>query len=188
MKNNIVLLLIVVVVLIVLVWTVGIATAFNFHEGQDISPKYVTNYLRVVTGMPIVSDSNRKQEQPTQSILPAVSLYQPKLLSRSPEVSASCDARGNLGPCEVIIQSQPGTNWLKDRWQAASDMGGTAIPGHHWVILDFKTPVIISRVQIDWETAYAKDYRLEGRLDFPSKDDLNWNILYDATIPEALQM
>ena len=47
-------------------------------------------------------------------------------LTREPGVSVSCDARGNLGPCEVVIQSMPGPNWLKDRWQAASDMGGAS--------------------------------------------------------------
>ena len=40
---------------------------------------------------------------------------------------ARCDVRGNLGECGVILNR--GDDWLKDRWQAASDMGGTAIPG-----------------------------------------------------------
>ena len=48
-------------------------------------------------------------------------------LTRDPRVSATCDVRGNLGPCSVVVQETPGNDWLRDRWQAASDMGGTAI-------------------------------------------------------------
>ena len=47
---------------------------------------------------------------------------EPKLLSRSQDVKVTADVRGNLGPIEVIKQANPGTNWIKDRWQAASDM------------------------------------------------------------------
>ncbi len=46
------------------------------------------------------------------------------IISRCGNVSVTCDARGNLGPCSVLIQKIPGTDWLLDRWQAASDMGG----------------------------------------------------------------
>ena len=53
-------------------------------------------------------------------------------LTRDPRVSAACSVRGNLGPCDVVIQGAPGSDWLKDRWQAASDMGGTAIKGRHY--------------------------------------------------------
>ena len=67
----------------------------------------------------------------------------PKLLSRMVDdngksyVTITSSARGNLGPSSVLNQDPPGKDWLKDRWQAASDMGGTAIPGCHWVKLDF---------------------------------------------------
>jgi hypothetical protein len=50
--------------------------------------------------------------------------------------AVTTDTRGNLGPPEVMTQAVPGTDWIKDRWQAASDMGGTAIPGEHWVVID----------------------------------------------------
>ena len=85
------------------------------------------------------------------------------LLSRQPGVTAQADVRGNLGPISVVLQAQPGKDWLKDRWQAASDMGGTAIPGVHWVVLDLGGQAELECVTLDWETAYAKDYRLEGK-------------------------
>ena len=71
---------------------------------------------------------------------------------------ARCDVRGNLGECGVILNR--GDDWLKDRWQAASDMGGTAIPGSHKVDIDLGRDVRVCSVEIDWETAYAKDYTI----------------------------
>jgi hypothetical protein len=55
-----------------------------------------------------------------------------------------------------------GTDWLKDRWQAASDMGGTAIRGPHWVRLDFDRPVVVVSARLDWETAYSDRYELQA--------------------------
>jgi hypothetical protein len=75
---------------------------------------------------------------------------------------ATADVRGNLGPAAVVLTVN-GTDWLHDRWQAASDMHGTAIRGSHWLRLDFGRPVRLHRVVLDWETAYAEDYRLQGR-------------------------
>ena len=71
---------------------------------------------------------------------------------------ARCDVRGNLGECGVILNRAD--DWLKDRWQAASDMGGTAIPGPHKVEIDLGRDVRVCSVEIDWETAYAKDYTI----------------------------
>ena len=99
------------------------------------------------------------------------------LLSRQEGVEATCDVRGNLGPCSVVIQNPPGTDWIKDRWQAASDMGGTAIPGTHWIELDFKYKIHVTSVIIDWETAYANDYILEGRIN----ESNPWIPFYDGT-------
>ena len=71
---------------------------------------------------------------------------------------ARCDVRGNLGECGVILNR--GDDWLKDRWQAASDMGGTAIPGSHKVEIDLGRDVRVCSVEIDRETAYAEDYTI----------------------------
>jgi hypothetical protein len=79
-------------------------------------------------------------------------------------VKITTDVRGNLGPPEVMLQDPPGTHWIRDRWQAASDMGGTAIPGSHWVQIEFPHPVRIDEVVLDWEAAYADEYILFASL------------------------
>lgn len=99
------------------------------------------------------------------------------LLSRSPSVRATADVQGNLGPPSVILQVKPGKDWLHDRWQAASDMHGTNIPGEHWIRLDFGETVLVDSIVLDWETAYADKYRLEAH------DNDNLWILFDGTDP-----
>eukprot|EP00935_MAST-01C_sp_MAST-1C-sp1_P001553 g1553.t1 len=101
------------------------------------------------------------------------------LLSRG--VAVQTDTRGNLGPGSVITQDPPGKDWIRDRWQAASDMGGTAIPGSHWVVLDFGETKTVrpSRLVLDWEAAHAENYRIEGRLNSTE----GWNVLYDGGDP-----
>jgi F5/8 type C domain len=85
------------------------------------------------------------------------------LLTDTPSgIVITADVRGNLGPPESMLNN--GTDWIKDRWQAASDMHGTAIKGVHWVHLDFQRLVTISTVILDWEAAYSDDYKIEGRL------------------------
>eukprot|EP00929_Paragymnodinium_shiwhaense_P013368 TRINITY_DN121229_c0_g1_i1.p1 TRINITY_DN121229_c0_g1~~TRINITY_DN121229_c0_g1_i1.p1 ORF type:complete len:248 (+),score=35.24 TRINITY_DN121229_c0_g1_i1:84-827(+) len=113
------------------------------------------------------------QIAPTVTTEPVV-----RLLSRELKTKATCDTRGNLGPCEVMLNT--GTNWLKDRWQAASDMGGTAIPGAHWVVLEFSQSVAAKKIVLDWEAAYADCYRLEGRQEW-GEDDEGWETLFDST-------
>ena len=82
------------------------------------------------------------------------------IISRNPTVTVTSDTRGNLGPCSVVVQDPPGTDWIKDRWQAASDMGGTAIPGVHYVALDFHRTVLAHTVHLDWETAFSGNLRI----------------------------
>ena len=73
------------------------------------------------------------------------------------------DVHGNLGPVSVVLQAKPGTDWIHDRWQAASNMHGKQIPGEHWIQLEFQdTEVVVDRIVLDWETAYADEYILEG--------------------------
>ncbi|KAL3795547.1 hypothetical protein HJC23_009260 [Cyclotella cryptica] len=119
-------------------------------------------------------------------------LMEYKIISRNTSVAITSSARGNLGPPSVLNQDPPGNDWIKDRWQAASDMGGTAIPGSHWVILDFSAlytnsdqAAYVTKVVLDWETAFAYDYRIESRLNIPTstggeKDE--WCVLYDGAI------
>ena len=129
---------------------------------------------------------------------------QSKLLSRNPNVIITSSTRGNLGPPSVLNQDPPGKDWLKDRWQAASDMHGTAIKGSHWVLFDFsqfltededssngmdrggggRRGIQMTKIVLDWETAFATDYRIEGRMDHPSSSSSNnkdeWCVLYDG--------
>lgn len=107
-------------------------------------------------------------------------------ISRQSTVEAICDARGNLGPCSVVIQDPPGQDWLKDRWQAASDMGGTAIPGAHWIVLDFHRLVQVTKVVIDWETAHADAYLIQSRQNLSSSENIShcgWDFVFDNRVP-----
>ena len=79
-------------------------------------------------------------------------------LTTDPRCAATCDVRGNLGPCAAVLSA--GTDWIKDRWQAASDMGGTAIKGAHFVKIDLGRDVEACSFRLDWETAYASDYKI----------------------------
>ena len=114
-----------------------------------------------------------------------------KLLSRNNKVIITTSARGNLGPPSVLNQDPPGKDWIKDRWQAASDMHGTAIKGSHWVLMDFtalSSTVYITKIILDWETAFATDYVIESRITPPPKThekgniDDGWCTLYDGAI------
>lgn len=105
----------------------------------------------------------------------------PRLLSRGSNVKVTTDVRGNLGPPSVLNQEIPGKNWLKDRWQAASDMHGTAIKGAHWVTLEFPYPVIVSHIVLDWEAAFSKDYKIEGSMIASIDSDAGaWFTLFDT--------
>eukprot|EP00521_Asterionellopsis_glacialis_P017641 CAMPEP_0195297914 /NCGR_PEP_ID=MMETSP0707-20130614/22367_1 /TAXON_ID=33640 /ORGANISM="Asterionellopsis glacialis, Strain CCMP134" /LENGTH=227 /DNA_ID=CAMNT_0040359841 /DNA_START=141 /DNA_END=824 /DNA_ORIENTATION=- len=107
----------------------------------------------------------------------------PRLLSSSDTTTVTASVRGNLGPPAVVLNS--GQNWLKDRWQAASDMHGTAIKGSQWIELTFDREIYVTKVVLDWEAAYAKNYRIEGRklettASSMSTANKEWNVLYDG--------
>ncbi len=109
----------------------------------------------------------------------------PRNLSRSGKVAVTSDVRGNLGPANVVVQPHPGNDWIHDRWQAASDMHGTAIGGAHWILLDFGTEIVPDKIILDWEAAYSENYRLEASLeainDQTPKESI-W-IVFDSTDP-----
>jgi len=75
---------------------------------------------------------------------------------------ASSDVRGNLGPASVIT-SEKTDDWLADRWQAASNMGGTPIPGSHWVEIDLLRLCKVTSILIDWEEAFSQHWILKGK-------------------------
>lgn len=102
-------------------------------------------------------------------------LHPISLLTADPrDVLITTDVRGNLGPPEVMLNN--GTDWINDRWQAASDMHGTAIKGIHWVHFDFIGVVTLSTVVLDWEAACSDNYKLEARLD----DREEYTTLFDS--------
>jgi hypothetical protein len=98
-----------------------------------------------------------------------------RLLSDGITVTAS--VRGNLGPPSVILND--GQDWIKDRWQAASDMHGTAIHGPQWVTLSFDHQIQVTKIVLDWEAAFAKDYRVECK----NVKENEWTVLYDGGDP-----
>jgi hypothetical protein len=83
------------------------------------------------------------------------------LLSKSRPVTA--DVHGNLGAPSVVTNESIG-NWLTDRWQAALNMKGEAIPGEHWIEIDLQRPCKVEKIIIDWEDAYSTFWTLQGRL------------------------
>jgi hypothetical protein len=126
-----------------------------------------------------VAQPSPQHEQPhVQQV--AEQPLQPRILSRSPKVKITTDVRGNLGPPEVMIQAHPGKDWIKDRWQAASDMHGSALPGRHWVHLDLGQNIVLEKIVLDWEAAYADVYIIQASFEPITKkalqtDDKTWN-------------
>lgn len=110
----------------------------------------------------------------TPKVRHKVTGMEPLLISRSPDVNVTADVRGNLGPATVLNQREPGQDWLKDRWQAASDMHGTAIGGAHWVMLSFPSIIVPQKIVLDWETAVSTDYEVQGKL------HSTWTSLFDS--------
>lgn len=87
-------------------------------------------------------------------------VYLETLISEGATVTAS--VRGNLGPPSVVT-SPIVADWLLDRWQAAKNMRGEPIPGHHWLCLDLKFPAHnVSRFTIDYENAYSDNYSIDA--------------------------
>ena len=99
-----------------------------------------------------------------------------ELVSRA--AMATADVHGNLGAPAVVVQEPQGTDWLKDRWQAASDMHGTAIGGQHWVKVQLAALSTVLRVRLDWESAFCDDYVLEATENVKGTDA--WFPLFDT--------
>jgi hypothetical protein len=67
------------------------------------------------------------------------------------------DVRGNLGPASVLLDYNHTTDWIHDRWQAASDMHGTNIHGHHSVQLDWSYSTIATTTTTNNGTSTSTD-------------------------------
>lgn len=87
---------------------------------------------------------------------------QEQLLSRGKQASAS--TRGNLGEASVVTSSVV-EDWLKDRWAAQADMSGSPMQLPQWLTVDLGHSAVVSRVEIDFETAFARQYELKAIMD-----------------------
>lgn len=127
----------------------------------------------------IQQSQQQRQSSPKQQ-------QQSHLLSRDGRATVTADVRGNLGPASVVVQSIPGTDWIHDRWQAASDMHGTNIPGQHWLMIDFGRQITVDKIVIDWEAAYSDDYVVQASYNpIMTKQSVDGNddeifVLYDS--------
>jgi len=140
-----------------------------------------------------VHASNKKGKLPVQQHVdiekhlsgPGLDKYQfPHGLPEAPPPEAllsggkpvETDVRGNLGPGSTIVDSK-NADWIRDRWQAAKDMTGAPIPGEHWIRIDLEKRAQLTRVVLDWETAYGKAYDIEVSDDGES----GWKTVYTTT-------
>ena len=94
------------------------------------------------------------------------------LLSANKPVTADVDGNLNL---PGIVTQEAVANWLTDRWQCARDLTGKAIPGDHWITVDLEAPAVVKSVLVDWETAYAKGFTVDG-----STDNVAWKTLFST--------
>ncbi len=108
----------------------------------------------------LISSENSNSNSNSNSKLINMIEKSPQLLT--PYVtSVTSDVHGNLGD-PIVVLSENVDNWLTDRWQAASNMQGSPIPGDHYLHLFLNQKAIIKHVIIDFETAYSDHYRLIG--------------------------
>jgi len=121
--------------------------------------------------------ASQRSSSPAATLGLRKSPFPPEIVSRQRTVKIEADVRGNLGPASVLNQDPPGTDWIKDRWQAASDMHGTAIKGAHWVIMEFASPITTNHIVLDWEAALSTDYRIEVN---SKANDEEWTVLFDT--------
>ena len=84
-------------------------------------------------------------------------------LTKSVDVVAFSDFRGNLGPAASILRG--GFDGYHDRWQCAAvgDMTGKPVEGEHWLQVDLGAQHEVTRLDILQEFAHAKLYIIEAR-------------------------
>jgi hypothetical protein len=188
-----------------MLWSVGFAAAcFGWGRAMWQLLEHVTSTSTTTTTSAsrrqdaFLLQQQQQQSSSSKSGVVAATVYdfrtplarREEILLSSPQrgTTITADVRGNLGPANVMLTNST-SDWLKDRWQAASDMHGTAIQGRsHWVRLHFfnnatttsttssTTPTTgtsrhppvrmrlhqLRRIVLDWETAYAQDYRIDA--------------------------
>jgi F5/8 type C domain len=153
----------------------------HLHE-IDIPVVKPTNALRLFVHKPATESGlsvwqvrvyGYKSTDPARPI----ALGTPMVLTAQPDsvlVTASDPGYRDLGVEKVL---QGGTEWKKDCWGVSCDN----ICGSLWVRIDFpQQPVLITQVILDWETAYATDYKLQiGTTD-------NWRTIRKSPDPNNI--
>ncbi|WP_406389649.1 discoidin domain-containing protein [Streptomyces sp. NBC_00887] len=87
----------------------------------------------------------------------------PVLLSQGRQTTASSQEHYGT-PAGSAVDGDPGTRWSS----AASDP--------QWLSVDLGTPAALDRVELSWEAAYAKTYRIEL-----SSNGTDWSTAYSTT-------
>jgi hypothetical protein len=87
----------------------------------------------------------------------------PDLLSQSSTVAASSSENGGTQPA-AAVDGNPGT-----RWSSAAQEG-------QWLRVDLGATATISQITLNWEAAYAKDFRIQT-----SADGIGWTTINTVT-------
>ncbi|MFD0074339.1 discoidin domain-containing protein [Streptomyces sp. NPDC127166] len=86
----------------------------------------------------------------------------PVLLSQGRPATASSQENGGT-PASAAVDGDPGTRW------------SSAFADPQWIQVDLGAPAALSRVDLRWETAYGKAYRIEL-----SGDGTDWTTAYST--------
>ena len=119
-----------------------------------IPPRSSTSNFTKLNPYNDISSSFKRKNSP-KSTNHLISLHKPVF----------SDVRGNLGPPKEVT-NETITDWLRDRWQAASDMMGTPIPGEHWLVVDLQALFAVTKIVIDWEDAYSENWIVQGSKEY----------------------
>ncbi|MCX4713493.1 discoidin domain-containing protein [Streptomyces griseus] len=87
----------------------------------------------------------------------------PVLLSQGAAVTASSEENGGTAAGNAV-DGDGGTRW------------SSAFADPQWIRIDLGSPAALSRVELSWEAAHAKSYRIEV-----SADGSNWTTAYSTT-------
>jgi hypothetical protein len=137
-------------------------------QTQTHAHAQIQTQLQTHTQTPISSKSKQKIETKQIVVESNLKLNHPKPRPSGPSIILSLnrpvtsDVKGNLGAPNVITNNKI-ENWLTDRWQAASDMGGTPIPGKHYLTINLQRLCKIENIDLDWEDAYSRHWMFYGR-------------------------
>lgn len=148
----------------------------GYGRGSSTLARWITEHLDIDNAQ---KQEKKKPKEPKDKPKDKVDKETKKILSKPPTAlqlpynctptlvslskPARADVRGNLADAQSVTNESV-ADWLKDRWQAATNMRGTPIPGPHWIEIDLQKeyPVeALSKIVIDWEDAYSDYWTLQ---------------------------